>query len=87
MAEEIDASRVSRSNSPSKRAPMPHGPQKKTKTKGKKKSKTSKNVTFDGKKSREDSDEDDADLVKSVPAAQAAPPTIPDFVDVVENKG
>ena len=60
---------------------------KKAKPKAKKKTKASKNVSFDSKKKKAtDSDEDgsDSDKKKQGEPAKAA---VPDFVDVLENKG
>ena len=60
---------------------------KKAKPKAKKKTKASKNVSFDSKKKKAtDSDEEgsDSDKKKQGEPAKAA---VPDFVDVLENKG
>lgn len=60
---------------------------KKAKPKAKKKTKASKNVSFDSKKKKAtDSEEEgsDSDKKKQGEPAKAA---VPDFVDVLENKG
>ncbi|XP_067018661.1 regulator of G-protein signaling 22-like isoform X1 [Acropora muricata] len=89
MAEEIDASRLSpRTDSPTR--PIIPQPAKvnKAKSKGKKKpNKSTKNVSFNNKKSKAvaDSDGDLSDSEKK--KTEPEKPVISDFVDVIENKG
>lgn len=88
MAEEIDADRSSpRTQSPTRPSIPQPSKAKKAKPKAKKKTKASKNVSFDSKKKKAtDSDDDgsDSDKKKQGEPAKAA---VPDFVDVLENKG
>jgi len=88
MAEEIDASRSSpRTGSPTRPTiPQPTKP-KKVKTKAKKKGKASKNVSFVSKKKKAvDSDEEGSDS-ENKKQVESVKPVVPDFVDVIENKG
>lgn len=88
MAEEIDASRASPGTDSPTRPIIPQ-PTKanKTKTKTKKKGKSTKNVSFDNKKKKAvESDEEGSDSEKKK-QAEPVKPAIPDFVDVLENKG
>ena len=57
------------------------------KTKAKKKSKVSKSVTFDSKKKKAaESDEEGSDS-ENKKQAEPVKAAVPDFVDVIENKG
>lgn len=57
------------------------------KAKAKKKGKGTRNVSFDSKKKKAaEYDEEGSDSEKKK-QAEPAKPTIPDFVDVIENKG
>ena len=60
---------------------------KKAKARPKKKSKPSKNVAFDNKKKKTvDSDDEGSESGKKK-QGEPAQPVVPDFVDVLENKG
>jgi len=90
MAEEIDASRSSpRTESPTR--PVLPAPSKVKKTKPKpklKKAKPIKNVSFNSKKKKAaDSDDEGSDSDKKKQGEPAKAAVIPDFVDVLENKG
>ncbi|KAJ7390591.1 hypothetical protein OS493_023980 [Desmophyllum pertusum] len=90
MAEEIDASRSSpRTESPTRPLPPQPAKAKKTKsTKAKKKGKATKNVSFDAKKKKAtDTDDEGSDSEKKKQSEPAKAAVIPDFVDVLENKG
>jgi len=57
------------------------------KTKAKKKGKASKNVSFVSKKKKAvDSDEEGSDS-ENKKQVESVKPVVPDFVDVIENKG
>lgn len=88
MAEEIDASRSSPRTGSPMRAIIPQPAKaKKVKTKAKKKSKVSKSVTFDSKKKKAaESDEEGSDS-ENKKQAEPVKAAVPDFVDVIENKG
>jgi len=88
MAEEIDASRSSPRTESLTRPVLPAPSKvKKAKAKAKKKAKPSKNVSFDSKKKKAADSEDEGSENDKKKQDEPAKPVVPDFVDVLENKG